>query len=214
LDGSLGFPIFLRTRRSALAALVAAAALPGLGGCRGDAVVAKINDEPIGLKEFDRQLRILKSLRPDTVVNEATRREVLEQMVKQQLLADEAKKAGLDQDPGIQASIQQQREAVRAELNETIENAKAQLDQLDRAVEQKVLIERLLALRSASVSVSEAEIKKAYASRSAQVGAPPPLKQIHEQLRQQLLLEKLVEAAKPANKIELYPEIAAQGGLE
>ena len=186
-----------------------------LNGCgRND--VARINDETISLKEFERQLRILKSLRPETQDNQETRRQVLEQMVKQELLTVEAKASGLAEDSAVQEAIQKQKIAVMEELQANIKNAQAQLDQLDRAVEQKVLIDRLLEARRGSVSVSEAEITAAYEARKKQL-APvpaPALKQIRDQLLQQVILEKLVEQAKPKHRIELYPDVAAKGKLE
>lgn len=178
--------------------------------------MARINDESIGMREFERQLRILKSLRPDTRPDEVTKRQVLEQMVKQQLLCIEAKRAGLAEDPMVKDAIRRQREAVRDELQTSIKNAQAQLEQLDRAVEQKVLIEKLLESRRAGIKVSEAEIKKAYDERQRQSpGAPlPPMMQLRDQLMQQVQLEKLVDEAKPRYLIELYPDLAAKGKLE
>jgi hypothetical protein len=187
-----------------------------LGGCGHDATVARINDETISVKDYERQLRILKSLRPDTKADEVTRRQVLEQMVKQQLLCDVAKQAGLDKDPSVLDAIKQQHQAVQDELLTNIKNAQAQLDQLDRAVEQKVLIEALLQSRKSSIAVSEAELKKAYDERKMQAGPTgiPPMMQLRDQLLQQVQLEKLVEEAKPHFSIELYPDVAAQGKLD
>jgi len=178
--------------------------------------VARINDDSISLKDFDRQLRILKSLRPETQADDLTKRQVLEQMVKQQLLCMEAKKMGLDKDPAVRDEIQKQRDAVKQELQDNIKNAQAQLEQLDRAVEEKVLIQRLLDARKAGIQVSESDIAKAYAQRKSQSGAEPlpPLMQIRDQLLQQVQLEKLVDQAKPENKIELFPDVAAQGTLD
>src|SRR5687768_751066 len=125
--------------------------LAALAGCSDPGnEVARVGGEPISGVEYARQLRILKSIRPGSSLDEATRRQVLEQMAKQLLLSQEAKRAGLDADPAVQAAIRKQKEAVRLELEEAIANARAQLAQLDRAAEQKVLIERLLDQRRAS----------------------------------------------------------------
>jgi hypothetical protein len=206
----------LKRPRPCIAAVFLSLWAAFMGGCGSDPKVARVDDDAITMKEFERQLRILKSLRPDTKADDITRRQVLEQMVKQQLLSDEAKKAGLDKDPSVLEAIQSQREAVRQELMDNIKNAQAQLEQLDRAVEQKVLIEAFLNSRKSAISVSEAELKKAYEERARQSGPTPlpPMIQLRDQLLQQVQLEKLVDQAKPHYTIELYPEVAAQGKLD
>lgn len=183
-------------------------------GC-GEKAVARINSEVIRFDEFERQLRILKSLRPETTVDELTKRQVLEQMVKQELLSLEAKKAGLHKDPSVLAAMEKQRRLVKDELVTSIKNAQAQLDQLDRAVEQKILIESFLEFKKNQVEVSEDEIKNAYDERRRQApGSTGALKDLKDQLRQQVQLEKLVESAKGRHHIELYPEVASQGKLD
>jgi hypothetical protein len=187
-----------------------------VSGCAKNEAVARINGKKISLEQFDQQLRILKILRPDTIVNDATRTEVLDQMVKQQILTQEAKNSGLDLDTATQAAMRKQREDVRQDLLESIKDAKAQLAALDQAVEEKILVDRLLNARKDSVEVSEDEIKKAYIDYQREMAprAATPLSQVRDQLRQRVMLEKLFEAAKPHNQIELYPEIAAQGQLD
>lgn len=185
-------------------------------GCSPQPEVAVVGDESIRLDEFDRQLRILKSLRPGTVINEITRRQVLEQMAKQLLLTQEARKAGLDKDPAAKEALARQHEAVKKELQESIRNAQAQLEQLDRAVEQKVLIEQLLKARRGALTVSEKEIKEAYKLRQEQSGpSTPPLMQVRDQVIDQVLVEKLVEQSRQGVKVELFLDAAsgANGGL-
>ena len=179
----------------------------GMLGCGADgSIVARINSGSISLKEYERQLLILKSIRPETKLDEGTKRQLLEQMAKQELLTQEAKKAGLDLDPNVKAAMQSQHESVRKELETSILHARAQLDQLERAVEQKVLIERLLEARKGSIKVTDKELRRAYQSSHSQT----PFKQVEGQLRQQLLLEKLVEQVRPGAKIELFPDVAAR----
>jgi hypothetical protein len=203
-----------RPRRAAVFLSLCVAALAF--GCSHNDTVAIVDDDSITVREFERQLRILKSLRPDTKADDLTRRQVLEQMVKQQLLSDEAKKAGLDKDPAVLEAMKTQRQAVQEELLANIRNAKAQLEQLDRAVEQKVLIEALLNARKGAIIVTEAEIRKAYGDRVRQAGLNqvPPMIQIRDQLLQQVQLEKMVDEAKPHYSIQLFPDVAAQGTLE
>jgi hypothetical protein len=201
-------------RRAFAAVFISLVTAAFTGGC-GEPKVAKVGDETISLREFERQLRILKSLRPDTRADDMTRRQVLEQMVKQRLLTLEAKRLGLDKDMAVADSIRSQRQSVKDELLANIKNAQAQLDQLEVAVEQKVLIEKLLESKKASLPVTDLEVKKAYEARRAQArGAEKPLAQIRAQLVQQVQLEKLVDAAKAGQVIELFPAVAAQGKLE
>lgn len=206
-------PRFLYPRQTRAAVFVSLFAL-GPWGC-GEKPVARINNDVISFGEFERQLRILKSLRPDTTADELTKRQVLEQMVKQELLSLEAKKIGLDKDPAVKAAMERQRRLVRDELVSSIKNAQAQLDQLDRAVEQKILIESLLEAKKNAVPVSDEEIKMAYEERRRQTpGSKATLTELRDQLRQQVQLEKLVLEAKALHHIELFPDVASQGTLE
>jgi hypothetical protein len=168
--------------------LLSAAVFISLGalGC-SDPPVARIDGEAIGAREFARQLRILKSLRPDTVLDEAAKRQVLEQAVKQRLLCMEARKDGLDKEPSYADALQKQRQEVRAELEETLKNAQAQLEQLERASETKILISRLLESRRA---------------------------QFKERLSDRELLERIVEQAKQGRRIEVYPDEANRARLD
>jgi hypothetical protein len=196
--------------------LLSAAVFISLGalGC-SDPPVARIDGDAIGAKEFARQLRILKSLRPDMVLDEAARRQVLENAVKQRLLSLEAKKAGLDREPGYAEALSKSRQEVRAELQETLKNAQAQLQQLERASETKLLLSRLAQSRRAALPVSEAEIQAAYKQLKERSGKDlAPLSKLRAQLSEQILLDKLVEQAKQGRRIEVYPDEAARAALD
>jgi parvulin-like peptidyl-prolyl isomerase len=174
-------------RRVSAAVFISLGCLAALGaGCAKDEPVARVNGEAILTSEFERQWVILKSLRPETKSDGASQRQLLEQMVKQELLVAEAKKAGLDRDPAVKDAMNRQRAAVRAELEATIQGAQAQLAQLDRAVEQKILIEKFLDLKG------------------ARAGAPG----------RGAMIERLVDEAKPLNQVELFPDAAAKAKLD
>ena len=176
-----------------------------------------INGQAIRLKDYERQLVIYKSMRPEASLDEGTRRELLEQMAKQALLTQEAQKAGLDADPAVKAAISQERDAVRKELLGTLANAQAQLEQLDSAVEQKVLIDRLLQARQGGLKASEAELKAAYQAHldlaKASHQALAPYAQLRSQLIQQVQAEKLVAQIQAGAQVKFYPEAAARAEL-
>ncbi len=191
------------------------ALLASLGlGC-GSSSVAEVGKQSISLDEFDRQLRVFHSVRPDQALDERTRQQILNQMVKQEALVQEAKRLGLASDPAVKKAMDEQSKAVRFELLEAIASAQAQLDQLDRAVEQRTLIEALLQSQGRSVLISEAELKAAYADRKAAAGSQPipGMAALKGELEKQLRLEKLFVQVSQNLRITIKPEVLKQSSV-
>jgi hypothetical protein len=185
--------------------------LLGLAGCGPESTsIAKVNGQSISLAEYKRQLLILQSIKPDTVLDEATRKQVLDQMVRQELLVQMAQKEGLDADPAVKVAMEVQRQSVKRELEATLANTQAQLAQLDHAVQQKILIERLLQTHS-ELSASPEELQKAYASEQGPAGskALPPLAQMKAQLTQEVYVDKLLAKARQGADLEMHPELVS-----
>ena len=188
-----------------LARLAAPGIFIFLGACSSRIPVAEVNGVVITKAELAAQVRVFQSVRPGAVDDEATRRQVLDQLVKQALLVQAARRDGLDKDPGRQTEIERRRQALRQELEKGIADQQAQLLTLDEAVETKALIEALSQARRPGITVTAKDLQAAYDLR-AQAGALPPLKAIRDQLLEQVLLDKLVEQARQGANVTVHLE--------
>jgi hypothetical protein len=176
-----------------------------LAACKADPAVATVNGHAITMSELSRQVRVFQSVRPEAPDNESTRRQVLDQLVKQRLLVQMAREQGLDKDPARIQSIDARRAELRRELETGIANSQAQLKGLDEAVESKLLIEALSAAKEGGLSITAKDLKDAYQVRAA-LGALPPLEQVKDQLRKQVVLDRLVEEARAKAQVTLNLE--------
>jgi peptidyl-prolyl cis-trans isomerase C len=159
---------------------------------QSSASVATVNGQSISRAELDRQTRVYLSVRPGLADDVSTRQQVLDQLIKQRLLAQAARAAGLDQDPGRQQQIQQRRESLRAELERSIADQQAQLAALDDAVETKALIDAYSQAKRGGITVTAKDLQAAYDLRARREPLPP-LGQIRDQLLEQVILDRLVE---------------------
>jgi hypothetical protein len=166
------------------------------------AVVATVNGEDISSLELKAQVAVFKSIRPGAADDQTTRAEVLDQMIKQRLLVQMARQGGLDKDPRNRSLIEQRRKDLRAQLEKNIADAQAQLQSLDAAVEARTLIEALSQARRVSMTVTAKDLEAAYKIR-AQQASLPPLAQVHDQLLEQVILDRLVEQARKDAKIDI-----------
>lgn len=173
-----------------------------IAGC-SRAPVAEVNGVAISRAELDRQVRVFLSVRPGAVDDDGTRRQVLDQLIKQSLLVQAARKDRLDQDPERQRLIAEKRKSLREELTKSIADQQAQLGTLDDAVETKVLIDAYSQTRRPGITVTAQDLKNAYDLR-AQAGALPPLSSIRDQLLEQVLLDKLVEEVRHNADVKVH----------
>jgi len=167
--------------------------------------VAEVDGRAITRAELRAQVRVFQSVRPEAADDLATRRQVLDHLVTQQLLLGLARREGLDRDPALRAEIERRRGELRAGLERTLADAKAQLATLDESVEAKTLLDALAREPRPGLTVTARELKAAYAQRSAQ-GPVGPFGQVRDQLYQQLLLDRLAEQARGSAVVVLHPE--------
>ena len=170
------------------------------------AVLASVDGEVITQADFESQLRVLKSVRSGQIVDQALREQLLDQLIRQKLLVLEAKKRGLDKNPSLLQAIQEQRQRLKLELEQQMENAKAQMAQLDQAVETKALIDALVAEKKAVSQPSADEIKKYYESQQAKGQSLPPLNSVKGQIVQQIVLDGLVREVRDRYEIKIDQE--------
>lgn len=174
-----------------------------MGGCGQDPAAATVNGEAISSKELKQQLRVFQSVRPGAPDDEGTRRIVLDQLVKQKLLVQAAKKAGLDKDPQLQAQIEARRKSLRAELEKNIADAQAQLLSLDQAIEARSLIEAYSRAERGKLTVTAKDLKDAYAKLQAKGQPAPAFQQVRDQLLEQVILDRLVDQARVHASIDI-----------
>lgn len=176
-----------------------------LAACGGQGgPVATVNGQPIPRAELERQVRVYLSVRPGAVDNEDTRRQVLDQLVKQEILVQAARAEGLDRDPGRRERVAERRKALREELERSIAGLQAQLEALDRAVETKALIEAYSQAHRRGVTVTPKDLATAYDLRAAREPLPP-LESIRDQLLEQVVLDRLVEQAGRKANVRISP---------
>lgn len=200
-------PLFFEGRMPAVMRALARFAAPGFCifwalGCSQGPAVATVNGEAIPRAELDRQVRVYLTVRPGSVDDAGTRQRVLDQLIKQRLLVQAARAQGLDKDPAEQRLIAQRRQSLRQELTRSIADQQAQLATLDQAVETKLLIDAYSQAQRPGVTVTAKDLQEAYQLRS-QSEALPPLATIHDQLLDQVILDRLVERARRNAKIQI-----------
>jgi hypothetical protein len=173
-------------------------------GKQGSAV-ATVNGEAISAAELKRQVRVFQSVRPGSADDLSTRQQVLDQLIKQRLLVQMARQAGLDKVPANLDAVAKRRASLRADLEKSIADAQAQLQGLDEAVEARTLIEALSQQRRTGMTITVKDLQAAYKTRVA-VAPLPPFSQVRDQLLEQVILDRLVVEARRGAKIDLSPE--------
>ncbi len=197
----------MRTLRYTFVALLAVGIL---AGCKGK-TVATVNGKKIGMAQFEEQAQLLQALYPNQALDAATRRQVLEQMVKQELLVQAAEQRGLAADPTLTAQIEEQRIKYRQALEKQVAGLKAQLGQVDEAVRSRTLIEALVKSESAQHPVGEAEVKALY-GRMKQQGLPVRSFQEEQgRMSEQVLLDRLVDQAREKGNVEMSMDLVTGG---
>jgi hypothetical protein len=164
--------------------------------------VAVVNGQPISRVELDAQLRVFQSVRPEAQDDLGTRRLVLEQLIRQQLLVSAARRAGLDQDPALKAAVQQQSAAARQRLGQQLAGLQAQLSLLDRSVEAKVLVDAWSQSQRKAMTITAQDLQAAYAKRSA-AGPLPPFQAVRDQLLDQMILDRLEERERAQAQVQV-----------
>jgi hypothetical protein len=164
--------------------------------------VATVNGRAISRAELDAQLRVFQSVRPEATDDAATRRLVLDQLIRQQLLVSAARRAGLDQDPALKAAVQRQRDTVRQRLSQQVAGLQAQLALLDESVEAKALVDAWSQSQRKGLTITAQDLRAAYAQRS-KAGSLPPFDAVRDQLLDQLILDRLVERERAQAQIQV-----------
>jgi hypothetical protein len=189
----------------ALLRSLARSAAPGLlfflAACQRPPV-AVVNGRAISRAELDAQLSVFQSVRPAAADDAATRRLVLDQCIRQALLADAARQAGLDKDPDLAASVQLQRADLRQRVGRQIAGLQAQLVLLDQSVEDKALVDAWSQSQRRGLTITVQELREAYALRS-KAGPLPPFQAVRDQLLDQMILDRLVERARAKATIQV-----------
>ena len=133
--------------KKTVALIVVIIALFSLNGCgrKGEEVLARINNEVITLEEFNEKIERMPIQYQEMV--KGKKKEFLNELVKEELLYEEAVKAGIENDPETQEVIS--------------------------AAHRKILISGLLKKRvEDNLSVSEEDIKKYYDEHSEEFMLP------------------------------------------
>lgn len=175
--------------------------------CGQGATVASVNGQAIDKAELERQLRVYLSVRQGQVDDANTRRQVLDQLIKQRLLVQAARAEGLDKDPGRETQLAEKRKALRAELNKSIADLQAQLAVLDDALETKALIDAYSEKHRGALTITAKDLQAAYELR-AQREPLPPLASIREQMLEQVVLDRLVEQVRAKASISVDAKAA------
>jgi len=164
--------------------------------------VAVVNGRAISRAELNAELRVLQGVRPAAADDLATRRAVLDQLIRQELLADAARRAGLDKEPAFRSALEQRRGQVRQGLQRQISGLQAQLALADRSVETQALVDAWSQSQRPSLTVTVQDLQDAYKRRS-RAGAMPPFQAVRDQLLDELILDRLVERERSTARIEL-----------
>ncbi len=149
-------------------------------------VLAKVNDMPIGTEEFDRAYArsLPRRTSDETPDEDQKKKEVLDKLIEDKLLYQEALRQGLDKDPKIQRMMINQ--LLRKDVYATLRSSDISDDELrayfdehreDFVVPEKVQIRRILIKTGGDLSDEEAK-KKAEEIRAKVVANPDSFKEL------------------------------------
>jgi ABC-type phosphate transport system auxiliary subunit len=194
----------------ALLRSLARTAAPGLlfflAACR-PSPVATVNGAAITRAELDAQVHVFQGMHPAVADGPELRRQVLDQLIKQALLAQAARRAGLDRDPGLQARVDAERAAARERLQRALRDAREQLAGLDASVERQALVQAWSQSQRGGLTITAQDLRAAYEQR-ARSQPLPPFGAVRDQLMEQLILDRLVERERPKADVSV-----AEGAL-
>ena len=166
-----------------------------------------MNQETISVDDFQNQLLIYRSMKPGEKIDDSRQVQLLDQMIQQKLLVQEARRLGLDQAPQTAQVIKTQEMELRKELERTRSQVEAQLVQLESAVTTRILIEALYQARSDQVDVSDRELEDWYETRRQNSPEKlPDLEKIQDQMLRQLKIEKMVRPLKQKGNVRIETE--------
>lgn len=182
----------------------------------GREVLAEVNGEPIRLKDLLREVRHLpfeeraKTNDADMRIRLAARRAVLEKMVVEKLLAEEARKRGItvsDEEVEFAFAREEQDEGGMADLVEGIKGGGGDHEHTHHGeghsrTEIKEMRRRLMIERMLRAELSEAALRKFYNEHTQEFKISPPV----------VRYELLVVDASHSKVIDTVYEKAAQGG--
>lgn len=193
----------------------------GLGG--GGSVAAKVNGEKILQSElqqrFDQEKQRAVSQGVDTSgseISEQVKSKILQELINTKLLLQAAIESGIKIDTDAIdseiASIEQQiggREALLAQLSEIgIDEDKFKKEVLNQLILRQYLSENI---DLSSITATEEDISLAYKQISSTSDNVPPLSEIKEQIKKQIVLEKqqkllnvLIESLKAKAKVKIF----------
>ena len=157
-----------------------------------DKVVARVNDYRMTLNDFKEQLNAELEFTADVKLTETVRKNFLEEMIRKELLIQEAKRLGLDTEPDFVRAIERYWEST--------------------------LIRRLLEIKGAEIGarilVSEEEIQAQYRKLKTVHDPLPPLEKMREQLARQLkeqnktiALQKWISDLRKNSQIEINEDL-------
>lgn len=145
-------------------------------------VLAKINDYNLTVDNFEAQLAEELELAPDFKLTRQAKTAFLEELIKKQLLIQEAKKMKLDRTPGFVRAIQRYWEST--------------------------LIRNLIEIKSRQIAsaiyVSEEEIKAQYKKMADEDPSMPPLSEMRDTIAKEIKEQKKTE------KLEAWMEALKQ----
>ena len=169
----------------------------GFYGCSQDhtdqtQTLASINDFRLSLKDFQRQLAQELEFIPDAKLNNKVKKAFLDEIIRKEILIQEAKKMGLDQQEKFMRAIERYWEST--------------------------LIRNLIELKSEEIQkrilISEEEIKDYYNRMGKTTKETPPLEQYREHLINMLkeqkktrMLGEWINAIKDQSKIQINNEL-------
>jgi parvulin-like peptidyl-prolyl isomerase len=161
-----------------LAAPRAGASEPATAG-----LAARVNGESISVRDFENELRRLERLglrgkRPAAV----NRKQVLENLIVRELLYQQAKRSGIRVAPEEVAAKFTELNATlsgRAELEQSLDSAGLNRDDLGRQLERGLVLERFLEREIRVDAITEAEVSRHYREHPDQFQTPFELQLSH-----------------------------------
>jgi hypothetical protein len=172
-----------------------------LGGIGGSKIVATVNGQSIPQAAYDRmqaRASMQYGLNPASTTPEQAaqlKKQILDSLTGQELLRQAAQKAGIT---ASTTGVETQIAAVKKQLGDDANFKKALAEQkmseadLRKQIETDLMIREYLnqKLNLGGLSVTEDEIKQLYTQLSQGQQGVPPLKDVHDQVKQMALQQK------------------------
>jgi len=178
--------------------------------------IAIVNETEITTQDFKYALNNLPDKYKVLAKTYKGKRKILDNLIKKELLAKEARQREYDKDPQVKARIKTETSEAKDKLNAQIAELKVHLSMIDKAVTDNIMLnelnKRLKQSDNSGIKISQEEIEEYYQdySRKLKIINPavkvPGLDEVEEQIKAILVEKDLIKKLQKQSEVEVKEE--------